>query len=646
MASMSAVLERDRPAVSVMAGLSGLSHGLARRIHGFARTIRGKILLAFGALATITFLLGMAALHSVGGAGDVVVESFDRPLASISYARFALAKFTAMQTLLAQRQPKAPPSRRFELDHRMARLAQETGTYLRLAVSHATSARVIAAAEETAANVALWDATQHAFDTRAEGQHDRAGLTQLGDVILEDFERLVELTAEDGLSARQRALSTIDDFRRLTLLATLLALLLGGAVAILLARFMTQPIATASRAADRIAAGELDVAIETAGRRDELGNLLAAMAAMRDNIRAMMRREVAAKHAAQDGLAVAIESAPAAMILVDAKGRIALTNSQALDYFPAEADALTAGAPFPERIAGAFDEAAGELRLGDGRWLKLGKRTISNGGFIAVAADITGLKARESALVAARDVAEAASHAKTSFLANMSHELRTPLNAVIGFSEMIASEMLGPIGQPKYKEFAGDILFSGRHLLEIINHVLDIAKLQWGRMEIDSSVTDLRDVVAEAVRIARVQAQNGGVALTMDIGGAVPAIEGDHTRLRQVVLNLLSNAIKFTPAGGKVEVTVRGGESVAIAVRDTGIGMKPSDIPKALEPFQQVDSSVARKYGGTGLGLPLSKMLVELHRGTFEIESAPGQGTTVTVTLPVPVTATLEAALA
>jgi two-component system, cell cycle sensor histidine kinase PleC len=220
----------------------------------------------------------------------------------------------------------------------------------------------------------------------------------------------------------------------------------------------------------------------------------------------------------------------------------------------------------------------------------------------------------------------------------MSHELRTPLNAVIGFSEMISAEMLGPVGQPKYKEFAADILFSGRHLLQIINHVLDIAKLQWGKMAIEHEPLSLADVAAEAVRIARAQAQAGGITLDIQIDDALPVIAGDRTRLRQIVLNLLSNAIKFTPAGGRVDVVLscRDGK-VELAVRDTGIGMNQADIPKALEPFQQADASIARKYGGTGLGLPLCKLFVELHGGTMAIASAPGHGTTVTVTLPVAV---------
>jgi signal transduction histidine kinase len=608
----------------------------ARRLDGLSRTINGKILFAFGAMVAITFLLGLAGVHSVGGTGDIVVESLEQPLASISYARFALAKFTAMQTAAAKRQTATQPAQRAELDRRMNQLAQETGTYLRLAASRATSARTVAAARETAANAALWDAGRRALFMRRASPTDQVDLARLGNIVLGNFENLVELTAEDGLGARRKALTAIADYRRLTLLATLLALVVGGIVTYLLARIMTRPIAEASRAANRIASGELDVPIDTQGRRDELGSLLVAMAAMRDNIRAMMEREVAAKQAAQNDLAVAIDSAPAAMILVDGEGRVSVSNSQARDFFPDQADALATGDLFSHRLMRAFNEPAGELRLGDGRWLKLGTRTTDDGGFVAIASDITVLKARESALIVARDVAEAASRAKTDFLANMSHELRTPLNAVIGFSEMISTEMLGPVGQPKYKEFAGDILFSGRHLLHIINHVLDIAKLQWGRMEIERRPTDLGDVVAEAVRIARAQAQTADVALHTDLAAAVPRIDGDHIRLRQVLLNLLSNAIKFTPAGGRINVALmRLGGTVEITVSDNGIGMNPADIPKALEPFQQVDSSIARKYGGTGLGLPLCKLFVELHGGGFAIESALGQGTIVTVTLPV-----------
>ena len=608
-----------------------------RALGGCARTIRGKILLAFGLLATIVCLLGFAGMKSVGGSGDVVVESFNKPLASISYARYALARFTEMQAATAKHLADGSAPSSVEFDRRMIELARQTATYLELAAGASTSLRAEAAARDAVDTVVLWDAKRRLIGLHPTAA-DRVELSRLGDLVLVNFERLVAMTAEDGLGAQQRALQAVSDYRRLTLIATVLALIVGAIVAFMLMRAMTRPIAEASRAANRIASGELDVAIDNAGRSDEMGVLLAAMAVMRDNIRVMMQREVAAKHAAQNDLAAAIESAPAAMILVDGGGRVSIRNAKALDFFPDHAEALTPGESFTHGLAAAFAQPVGELQLSDGRWIKLSRQMTDDGGFVAVAAEITALKDRERALIAARDIAEAASRAKTDFFANMSHELRTPLNAVIGFSEIISSEILGPVGQRKYKEFAEDILFSGRHLLQIINHVLDIAKLQWGKMEIERKPTALADVTAEAVRIARGQAQTAGVTLDMTVRDAIPPVAGDHTRLRQVMLNLLSNAIKFTPRDGRVDVVLRRNGGVAeIEVRDTGIGMNEADIPMALEPFQQVDSSIARKYGGTGLGLPLCKLFVELHGGRFAIASAPDHGTAVTVTLPLSV---------
>jgi signal transduction histidine kinase len=581
---MTVLVGDRRESDGLPARLGGWAAGMLGQALSVAASVRGKIVIGFVAMATITSLLGLAGMNSIGNAGDAVAANFNQPLASISYARAALAHFTEMQARLTRQLSVGPMSPSFDFLHRMDVLAKETASYLRLAVSNDPSARTTAAAERAAADVASWDVKRRALFIGAPQSKDRVALVQLGDNILIDFEQLVSLTAEDGLSARQHAMAAIADYRRLTLMMTLLALFVGAIVTVVLVRL------------------------------------------------------VAAKQAAQNDLAVAIESAPAAMILVDAKGKVTVTNSQAGDFFSDHSDALATGKPFSSRLGAAFTEPAGELKLDDGRWIKLNRRQTTDGGFVAVAADITLLKDRERALIAARDVAEAASRAKSDFLANMSHELRTPLNAVIGFSEMISAEMLGPVGQPKYKEFAADILFSGRHLLQIINHVLDIAKLQWGKMAIERESVSLADVAAEAVRIARAQAQAGGIALDTQIDDALPGITGDRTRLRQIVLNLLSNAIKFTPAGGRVDVVLsRRDGKVELAVRDTGIGMNQADIPKALEPFQQADATIARKYGGTGLGLPLCKLFVELHGGTMAIASAPGQGTTVTVTLPVAV---------
>jgi signal transduction histidine kinase len=246
------------------------------------------------------------------------------------------------------------------------------------------------------------------------------------------------------------------------------------------------------------------------------------------------------------------------------------------------------------------------------------------------------LEATTSDLESALEAAAAASQAKSQFLAAMSHELRTPLNAIIGFSEILGREMYGALGSPRYRDYAGTIRDSGRHLLELINDILDFSKLDAGRLELDEDSVDLTDVVREAVRMTQTQAIEASVEVREHLDPETPVLRADRRRARQIVLNLLANAIKFTPPGGRVEIaTFRCVEGVRLTVSDTGIGIAQEDIPRALERFGQVDNRLARKYDGTGLGLPLSKRLAEMHDGTLHLESEVGRGTTVSVTFPV-----------
>ena len=230
--------------------------------------------------------------------------------------------------------------------------------------------------------------------------------------------------------------------------------------------------------------------------------------------------------------------------------------------------------------------------------------------------------------------AETANRTKSEFLANMSHELRTPLNAILGFSEVIKTAMLGPIDE-RYRTYGADISASGDHLLKLINQILDLSKLEAGQVELDEDDIDLGAVFIASWRLIEAQAEKSRIRLSAVLEDDLPLIRGDDRRIRQVVINLLSNAVKFTPEGGDVRFAAyRKNGGVAFVVRDTGIGMSSQDIPKALEPFGQIDSKVSRKYEGTGLGLPLAKHLVELHGGTLTIESTVNAGTTVTVMLP------------
>jgi signal transduction histidine kinase len=218
----------------------------------------------------------------------------------------------------------------------------------------------------------------------------------------------------------------------------------------------------------------------------------------------------------------------------------------------------------------------------------------------------------------------------------MSHELRTPLNAIIGFSEIMRDELLGPLGDSRYSQYARDIHGSGAHLLEIINDILDLSKIEAGKHELIEETVELPAIVKSCLILLGERARSAEVRLDQRLPEDLPTLRADPRKLKQVVLNLLTNAVKFTPAGGTVTVTAgrdaTGG--VTFMVADTGIGIDPEDFDKVLAPFGQVDSGLGRKYEGTGLGLPLSRGFTELHGGRLILDSAPGEGTTVTVTLP------------
>ncbi|HWD27022.1 MAG TPA: MHYT domain-containing protein [Rhizomicrobium sp.] len=245
------------------------------------------------------------------------------------------------------------------------------------------------------------------------------------------------------------------------------------------------------------------------------------------------------------------------------------------------------------------------------------------------------LEETSSRLTLALEAAAAANHAKSAFLAAMSHELRTPLNAIIGFSEVMATEAFGPMGLVRYRDYAKDIHASGGHLLALINDILDLSRIDAGDARLTETDIDLGALAGECLRMIDGQAAKGELTLSLQGAAGLPKVRGDTRRLKQVLINLLANAVKFTPVGGKIAIKLaRTNAGISLAVEDSGIGIAPADIPRALERFGQVDSSLARKYDGVGLGLPLAKQLMELHGGTLTLASKLHIGTTVTVTLP------------
>lgn len=232
--------------------------------------------------------------------------------------------------------------------------------------------------------------------------------------------------------------------------------------------------------------------------------------------------------------------------------------------------------------------------------------------------------------------AEAANEAKSAFLAIISHELRTPLNAIIGFAGLMEDQRFGPLGAPRYREYVSDIRHSGEHLLVLINNILDLSRAEAGKLHLQEDAVDVVEAMQICARQLEPRAIENHVQLELSVPNAPPMLRCDAAKLRQVLLNLLSNALKFTPADGRVLLKLECGadEGVTLIVKDTGVGMSPADIPRALEPFTQLDNRLARRYEGTGLGLPLTRSLVELHGGTLRLESALGEGTTAIVMFP------------
>jgi two-component system cell cycle sensor histidine kinase PleC len=378
--------------------------------------------------------------------------------------------------------------------------------------------------------------------------------------------------------------------------------------------------------------------------------------------------------AAERRLRTAIEGFNGPFALWDSKGRLLYWNRAfALDFGlqdtlrpgmgHATVQIARSGAVLVERQS-TDDPHTTLLALRNGRWLKLIERATPDGGLLTVGVDVSEnirneeelKKQQEKMRRAALDLqrsegkaealsrkyseekvkAEHAAFTKSAFLANMSHELRTPLNAIIGFSEIMMNELAGPLGHPSYKEYSRDILTSGQHLLDMINDILDMAKIEAGKMTITPQAIDPVDPVDAALRMIRRKAEEKEIELVLDAAPNLPDIDADHRAIRQMILNLVSNAIKFTDPGGTITVRVeQRGPEIYFAVTDTGIGIPAEDISRLAQPFEQVSKTKDRNTDGTGLGLALTKSFAEMHGGRLNIASIYGEGTTVAFSLPI-----------
>jgi PAS domain S-box-containing protein len=356
-----------------------------------------------------------------------------------------------------------------------------------------------------------------------------------------------------------------------------------------------------------------------------------------------------------------LETATDGVIIIGQDGEIRSMNRSASALFNYD-DQETRGKPFVMLFAHESQKAVldylGGLSghgvasvLNDGRevigreasggfvplFMTMGRLNSSNG-YCAVIRDITQWKRTEEELRNAKRAAETANAHKTDFLARVSHEIRTPLNAIIGFSDMMAGERFGPIGHSRYVEYATDIGRSGRHVLDIVNDLLDISKIEAGEMDLDFASVGLNEAITEAVSLVQPQANSQRVIIRTALSQAVPNVVADLRSIKQIALNILSNAIRFTPSGGQIVVSTayEGNGSVVMRIRDTGVGMTRSELEQAMKPFRQVSTNARKRGDGTGLGLPLTKAMVDANRATFSINSAPNEGTLVEITFPSP----------
>src|SRR5271169_5709453 len=381
----------------------------------------------------------------------------------------------------------------------------------------------------------------------------------------------------------------------------------------------------------------------------------------------------------------AIETIPEAFVLWDAGDRLVLCNSHFQRLHKLPDSAVTPGTSYetvievgrmPEvrtRLHEVANQAPGartfEAQIDDGSWLHIIERRTKDGGYVSVGTNITRIKEHEQKLVEndlrlratvidlkrsqtelerqaieladlaekysrEKTRAEEANQTKSKFLANMSHELRTPLNAIIGFSEIMESGMFGSLGSEKYQEYCHDILTSGHYLLEVINDILDMSKIEAGRMKLDMEELDLSKTLAESLRVVSGRADDKMLELDADIDGPISVV-ADRRATKQIIVNLLSNAVKFTPDGGKVIVRSRMVEdSIVLLIADTGIGIAPQSLQRLGRPFEQVESQLTKTYHGSGLGLAIARSLTNLHGGTMRLRSKLGSGTVVRVSLP------------
>ena len=527
---------------------------------------------------------------------------------------------------------------------------------------------------------AMWDLVQKAGEAYYSRDDTAGGNALMAQAQLHipsvnnEIEQIVDRVERRALLRRDASMRDAQRAFELSVTGGIIALAVALIVTALIVRSINTPLRRLERSMNAITQGRLDVPIPKAGR-DEIGGMTRALAMLRDSLVESQRLEQERQRAeaetrrAQAQLGEAIEAISEGFALYDADDRLVICNRRFKEMYAVVPLEIQPGTQYETILRAAAGtgiipaasdkgdawvaerldrhrnpEGAFEQQRSRGIWLKISERRTADGGIVGVFTDISELKDRElqlgqlvDRLADARDAAMEATVAKSRFLANMSHELRTPLNAIIGITEMVMEDAEDS-GDRSLREPLERIARAGKHLLQLINDVLDLSKIEAGKLEVNYEPVDLASLVGDVVGEAETLAAKNGNRLVVECPPNIGAVRSDPTRLRQIMLNLLSNACKFTE-NGSVSLSVArsredGNDWISMRVDDTGIGMTSEQLGKLFQEFSQADSSTTRKYGGTGLGLAISDRLCRMMGGSIDVKSEPGVGTTFSVRLP------------
>ena len=527
---------------------------------------------------------------------------------------------------------------------------------------------------------AMWDLVQKAGEAYYSRDDTAGGNALMAQAqshipsVNNEIEQIVDRVEHRALLRRDASMRDAQRALELSVTGGIVALAVALIATTLIVRSINTPLRRLEHSMNAITQGRLDVPIPKVGR-DEIGGMARALGMLRDSMVESQRLEQERQRAeaetrrAQARLGEAIEAISEGFALYDADDRLVICNRRFKEMYADVALEIQPGTQYETILRAAAGtgiipaasdkgdawvaerldrhrnpEGAFEQQRSRGIWLKISERRTADGGIVGVFTDITELKDRElqlgqlvDRLADARDAAMEATVAKSRFLANMSHELRTPLNAIIGITEMLMEDAEDS-GDRSLREPLERIARAGKHLLQLINDVLDLSKIEAGKLEVNYEPVDLASLVGDVVGEAETLAAKNGNRLVVECPPDIGAVRSDPTRLRQIMLNLLSNACKFTEKGSVSLSVARsredGNDWIAMRVDDTGIGMTSEQLGKLFQEFSQADSSTTRKYGGTGLGLAISDRLCRMMGGSIDVKSEPGVGTTFSVRLP------------